>query len=109
MALLATQAVGLAGTPLTLAAATGGGDTFTPGDNVFLEVNNGSGAPITVTIDSKVLSNYGTDEDIIVAVGAGARVGIGPLPAQRFADPATGLGSITYSGVTSLTVGMRKV
>lgn len=109
MALLATQAVGLAGTTLTLAAATGGGDTFTPGDNVFLEVNNGSGAPITVTIDSKVLSNYGTDEDIIVSVAAGARVGIGPLPAQRFADPNTGLGNITYSGVTTLTVGMRKV
>ncbi len=105
MATLATQTHSLAGLVPTYAAAAGGGDRFTPGDNVYLEVVNGSGASITVTVDSKVNSNYGTDVNVAVAIAAGARAKIGPFPAQRFAA-SDGLGDITYSGVTTLTVGV---
>lgn len=105
MATLATQIINVAGLTPAFASAAGGGDRFTPGDTTFIEVVNGSGGSITVTVDSKVASNYGTDVNLAVAVGAGARARIGPLPAQRFAA-SDGLGDITYSGVTSLTVGV---
>lgn len=105
MATLTTQVHSLAGITPTYASAAGGGDRFVPGDNVYIEVVNGSGGSITVTIDSKVPSNWGTDVNVAVAVAAGARAKIGPLPAQRFAA-SDGLGDITYSGVTSLTIGV---
>lgn len=105
MAALATQIIAQAGTTPTYAAAAGGGDTFIPGDKVFLHVKNAGGSPQTVTIDSKVPSNYGVDNDLAVVVPAttGDKM-IGPLPASRFQDPTTGVGNITYTGVTSLTI-----
>ncbi len=108
MATLTTQQIVNTGLTPSFASAAGGGDRFTPGDTTFIEVVNGSGGSITVTVDSKVNSNYGTDVNLAVAVGAGARARIGPLPAQRFAA-SDGLGDITYSGVTSLTVGVFAV
>lgn len=105
MATLTTQTITKDGITPSYASAAGGGDRFTPGDTTYLEVINGSGGSITVTIDSKVPSNYGTDVNLAVAVAAGARAKIGPLPAQRFAA-SDGLGDISYSGVTSLTVGV---
>lgn len=105
MATLTTQRITQAGIVPSFASAAGGGDKFTPGDTTHLEVINGSGGDITVTIDSKVASNYGTDVNLAVVVAAGTRAKIGPLPAQRFAG-TDGLGDITYSGVTSLTVGV---
>ncbi len=105
MATLTTQTISQTGITPSFAAAAGGGDKFTPGDNTYLEVINGSGGAITVTVDSKVASNYGTDVNDAVVVGAGARAKIGPFPAQRF-QGSDGLADITYSGVTSLTVGV---
>ena len=105
MATLTTQQIVITGLNPTFAAAAGGGDRFTPGDTTFIEAVNGSGGAITVTVDSKVPSNYLTDVNLVVAIPAGERRRIGPLPAQRFAA-ADGLGDITYSGVTSLTVGV---
>ncbi len=105
MALLATQQVNLSGITPTFAAAAAGGDKFTPGDTTIIELINGSGAAITVTVDSKVNSNQGTDVNPTATVAAGARHKIGPFPAQRFGGN-DGQGDITYSGVTSLTVGV---
>lgn len=105
MALLATQVVSLTGLEPVFASAAGGGDTFEPGDTTYIEVINGAGADMTVTIDSKVPSNYGTDVNPAVVVTAGERRKIGPLPAQRFAG-STGVGNITYSSATSVTVGV---
>ena len=34
---------------------------------------------------------------------------IGPLPAQFFADPTTGLGTVTHSFTTSVTSGIFKL
>lgn len=105
MATLASQQIVETGLAPSLVSAAGGGDRFVPGDRTFLWVLNGSGGSITVTVDSKVVSNYGTDVNLAVAVPAGASRMIGPLPAQRFAA-SDGLGDISYSGVTSLTIGV---
>jgi hypothetical protein len=109
MAVLGTQTIVPAGLAPAYSAASGGGDKLAPGNDTFLHVKNASGAPITVTIDSVVPSNYGTDADLVVAVPAttGDKM-IGPLPASRFANPADGLVNVTYSGVTSLTVAAIK-
>ena len=84
MALLTTQVVSVAGLTPAFASAAGGGDTFVPSDTTYIEAINGSGGAITVTVDSKVPSNYGTDVNAAVVVTAGESRMIGPLPAQRF-------------------------
>jgi len=103
MATLTVQAVSPLGTVHTLAAAAGGGDKMPPGNHNFLVVKNGDAGSHTVTINSVPLSNFGTDEDLVVAVAAGVTKLIGPLPANRFAG-TDGLVAITYDGVTSVTV-----
>jgi len=106
MAVLSTQVLVPAGAAGTLAAAAGGGDTFTPGDGVWLEVNNGDASAKTVTI-----ATPGTMEGLAVAdrvcvIPAGERWKI-PVPARLYAA-GDGTGSITYSAVTSVTVGVFK-
>lgn len=105
MATLTTQTITRAGLAATLAAASGGGDKFTPTGRTFLEVNNGSGGAITVTVETptSVGANLVTTP-LAVSVAAGARTRIGPFPGGLFADPADGLTDVTYSGVTSLTI-----
>jgi hypothetical protein len=104
MALLTILQPSIVGTTFTAAAASGGGDTVDPtGGDVVLHYINGSGGAITVTV-VRPGTEYGVaNPDPTVSVGAGATKMIGPIP-DEFADPDTGLVSITYSGVTSLTV-----
>lgn len=104
MALLTTQNISLTGNAISYVSANAGGDTFTPNGRNFLHIKNGGASPITVTIDSKVLSNYGTDVDLVVSVPAGGDRMIGSFDVQRFTDPSTFVGNITYSAVTSVTV-----
>ena len=103
MALLATQVPLPSGLAPAYAAASAGGDTYTPGANVVLHAKNGSGAAITVTVDSRVLCSQGVDHDLAVSVPAAGERMIGPLTPGRFGD-SSGIGGITYSGVTNLTV-----
>lgn len=90
----------------TLTAASAGGDRFAPDSNTFLLVRNGGGSPITVTVVTPGVNAIGLNyDDAVFTVAAGAEKMAGPFPAQFFADPtAGGLASITYSGVTSLTI-----
>lgn len=110
MANLATQAITRAGLEATFAAASGGGDTFTPDSDTFLHVKNGSAGSITVTVVTprEVISSVAT-ADLAVAVPAGEERELGGFPAEIFADPTDGLADITYSDVTSLTVAVKKV
>lgn len=107
MALLPTQSITSAGlTPATVAASVGG-DTVAPAnlsdDRTFLYVNNGSGASITVTVadpGKTPAGNSGTAPAITVAAGA---VGLIPISTGAI-NATTGLASITYSAVTTVTV-----
>lgn len=103
MATLTLQQIGLAGNVVSYTAAGGSGDVFSPGDHTFLKVKNGSGSPITATVNSVQLCNQGFDHDLAVAVAAGAEVEIGPLPAGRFSQ-TDGLVHVSYSATTSVTV-----
>jgi hypothetical protein len=109
MAALTIQNVVL-GTSLTpsFAAAEVGGDTFVNNGNTFLYAKNGSGGDITVTVDSLQACDQGHDHNDATVVPAGSEEMIGPFPVHRF-NSAAGSASITYSGVTSLTIAAIKL
>lgn len=105
MAVLAPQAVKITGTVPTLVAASGGGDQVQPGDLVFLVVKNGDASSKTVTVVVPG-SEFGQPRpDVPVVVAAGATEYIGPL-VHDLADPTTHNVGISYSAVTSVTVGV---
>jgi len=109
MAALTTQVIRRSAITPSYAAAAGGGDTFTPGQRVFLHVKIGSTAT-TVTV--AVPAGKGVDfADMSVgslstgSVTSAERM-LGPFPADLFADPVTGQVSVTYSQVTGVTIGV---
>jgi len=117
MALLATQPIGNApATALTsgnssapsYAAATGGGDTFVPDLDTFVHIKNGSGGSITVTFVTPAVTQGLAIQDPAIVIAAGTEAMVGPFPAALFAN-SSGVCSITYSGVTSLTIGVFSV
>ena len=100
------------GSVFPLVAASGGGDQFlNPRSNSQLHVNNGGGGSINVTITAKATSRPGdqnfppqTLPDLVVAVAAGASKVI-PI-GKAYTDQTTGMVSVAYSGVTTVTVGV---
>jgi hypothetical protein len=106
MTLLATQEIQQQGTSPILAAASGGGDTFQPGDSTFLHVKNADAAPHTVTLVTTATEFGQPVADLAVVVPAAGERLIGPLTPAEFNDPTADVGSITYSAVTSVTVGV---
>lgn len=111
MAAITPQLIDLTGLEdFTLAAASGGGDTFAnPNDGVtMLVVDNAGGGAVVVTVDSLVASNYGQDDNIVVSVSAGSRTFLGPFDRARFNDSAQTV-AVTYDGVSSVTVAALKV
>ena len=105
MALLTVQKIALTGISPVYNAAGSGGDTFSNNGRTYLHIKNASGSAITATIDSKALSNYGTDVDIVVSVAAGGEKIIGFLDPIRFSS-SLGIANITYSSVTSVTISL---
>lgn len=107
MALLSVQQATLSGTPVTYQAAAAGGDTFSPGssDSVALRVKNGGASAMTASIQFPGQTPYGVNNPArqSSSIPAGTEVVIGPIP-QSAIDTSTGLVSVTYSGVSSVTV-----
>lgn len=110
MAQLSVQAVTRAGTGLTpsYAAASGGGDTVKVGPTVFLHVKNGHSSAQTVTVVTPGTTAGGLAiSDLAIAVPNGAERMIGPI--DNSFRGSGGLASITYSGVTSLTIAAIRI
>lgn len=106
MATLATQSVTRAGVAPTYAAAAAGGDRFTPSTDTFLHVKNASAGALTVTVVTPRTDAYGNAiADNAISVPASGERMIGPFPADWYGSTTDGLADITYSGVTSLTIG----
>lgn len=112
MALLTNQKPALTGTAITTTSAAGGGDTLSnPRGKTALQVTNGGGGSINVTVgvpsptpvraaDGQFPAQSLTST--VVAVAAGATKIIGPIPPAY--NDGSGIVAISYSGVTSVTV-----
>lgn len=108
MAILSVQQIVTTGLNPSFAAAAGGGDSFQFSGREYLEVINGGGGSINVTIAAQqACGTFGVSaaaHDIVVAVTNGQRRKI-RIPAVGYID-ANGRVQVTYSGVTSVTVGV---
>lgn len=104
MALLSVQSIDRTGlTPSYTAVAAS--DTFVPGPSTFLHVKNTSGTIDTVTLvtPGSVIPNVPIgDPTVSVPITTGDKM-IGPLPGGIFADPSTGLVTVTHSTTASVT------
>lgn len=109
MAELTPQVIVLAGITPALVAAEAGGDDFVNSGRDFIHIKNGDASPMDVTINSQVDCNQGVDHDISVTIPASTgEKFIGPFPKDRFNDTA-GKIQITYSAVTSVTIGIVRL
>jgi hypothetical protein len=110
MAALTTQNITIAAPKLdlvaALAAAAGGGDTAEITRGGFFVLNNGSGVTVTATfavtetVEGKAVTNA------TMAVPAGK---VGVMPLSRIFRDATGRAAVTYSAVTTVTVGVFRL
>ncbi|WP_228915908.1 hypothetical protein [Streptomyces sp. DH20] len=107
MAALSTTVAPLTGAALTYTAAASGGDTCQTGAGVLLLVRNDDAASHTVTLATPGTVNGLAIADRDVAVAAGTEVAI-PVT-NDYRDQSTGRASITYDGVTSVTVAVVRV
>lgn len=107
MADLTTQKITRAGIGPTYATCAAGGDKFIPDDDVFAHIKNGSGGALTATFATPGDVDGEPIADRTVSVPAGGERVIGPFPKTIFANNADGgKCAITYSGVTTLTIGV---
>jgi hypothetical protein len=105
-----TEQIVHAGVLSTLTAPTVDGDVIDCG-RVFLEVDNGSGAAVTVTVRSTASTDGLDVEDLAVSVAAGATKKIGPFNVSTFGRSSTdgadqGRAYVDYSAVASVTRGV---
>lgn len=105
MAQLTAVSVTSTATTVT-AAAAGTSNTISSDDigtrGVWLNIINGAGAPINVTLEdpgTTAVGNAGTEAAQAVANGTDRWFKIG----RNHVDPATGLATVTLSSATSIT------
>lgn len=103
MATLATQPITPTGTVPSFAAASAGGDKCHCGDSIYLAVDNGSGASVTVTLATPATVEGFAVAENAVTVAAGATAFIGPIDPALY-RASDGLCAITYSASASVTV-----
>ena len=92
-----------------LVAADAAGDQFFNDGKTHLEVDNGGGSPITVTIVAQRNSALGQSQDETVTIPAGEAHVIGAFEPSAFNTDGSELVQVTYSDVTSVTVGAYSV
>lgn len=109
MAVLTVAAVTRAGVDMAGAAADVAGDEWVNTGSEFVEVKNGSGAGITVTLDIQSNVDGAAVTDPTVAVGAGITKMIGPFPTGIYNNPSTGRARVAYSAVTTVTTRVVKL
>lgn len=108
MALLTTVTAAALGSNPGYVAANAGGDTMQYSPNTGLHIRNASGGSVTVTVVVPGNTQFSQPQpDYTVAVPAGTDRVVSLRP--ELVDSATGLISVTYSAVTSVTVAVVSV
>lgn len=100
---LTPQDVSAAGLAVSLTAANADGHTIPGTGDVLLDVLNGSGSSINVTIVTPGTQDGQAISDRVVAVAAGARKLIGPFPPRTYTDETDSLVDVDFSAVTTVT------
>lgn len=90
----------------SLAAAAVGGDTAEIAPGAFFVLNNGSGSTVTATFATPGTKNGLAIADATMAVLAGD---VGIMPLSNIFRQTTGRANVTYSAVTTVTVGVFKI
>lgn len=104
MATLTVSALSPSGTAeAALVAANVGGDQFSNNGKTYLKVTNGGGAPITVTIVAQRTCDQAVLHNITNSVTNATTELMGPF-SDRYTD-SNGFVQVTYSAITSVTVG----
>lgn len=110
MATLSVQTTARTGNGLepVLGSANGGGDEFVNNGVEFVEIDNGDGSPVTITFETPQLVDTLAVDERVVVIPAGERRLVGPFSGSTYNDALSKV-QITYSGVTSLTIGVFKL
>lgn len=108
MAQLTVQQIDADGLETVYVSAAVGGDYFINDGKTMLDIVNGSGGDITMTVAGQRACEFGTVHNQTVVIQAGERRQAGPYPRYRFNDD-NGYVQLTYSGVTSLTIAASKL
>jgi len=114
---LAAQATSSAGLVAAYTAPTVDGDALPGGGgHRVLHVKNGSGAPVTVTVQTGGVAGGYAIEDETVAVAAAGEAFIGPFPSPVFDQPADHADPllakkvlVDYSAVAAVTRALLEV
>lgn len=109
MATLTVQTATRAGFDVVGVAADGAGDEWANTGQEVIEVKNGGGGSITVTLDIKPTIDGAAVTDPTVTITAAQTKMIGPFPTGLYNDATTGRAKVTYSGVASVTIRAIKV
>ncbi len=106
MALLAPQTVSAAGSTPTFAAPTVS-DTIAADTGLILYVKNGAtSSTVTVVVPGNQPYSGAATTDLIQTFSNGERAFFIPVALQ---DPATGLITVTFSSVATVTVALLKI
>jgi hypothetical protein len=103
MATLTVASVARTLTPIAAVAAAAGGDAFANSGQEFVYINNASVGAITVTAVVQRQIDGITPAGKAIVVPATSAAVFGPFNPADYND-TTGKVSLTYSGVTTLTV-----
>lgn len=104
MATVSTLNPGIDGKAVVVAAASGGGDRFSPGTRVH--VINGGGAPITATLTTPGNVRGRAIADTVITVPNGTfpvNCQAFDVPVDLYQDPTDGLVGVAWSSATSVT------
>lgn len=101
---ITVQSTTKSGAVITTASANVDGNYFNNDGRSYLQVTNGGGSSINVTVASPITCSQGGTHPEVVAVGAGVTKILGSFDKNQFNDPVTGRVNVTYSAVTSVTV-----
>jgi len=109
--LLTKQQIVQAGLTGTLAAANVDGNLFEGSGLVYLEVANGSGSSINVTVQTAVqVAGLDVGELVVAIPATTGRKKIGPFNKRAFNRPSgvadAGFVYVDFSAVTTVTVGL---
>ena len=104
-------AADIARTGVDVAGVTpgGSGDEWANTGKEFIEVKNGSGSSITVTLDIKSTVDGAAVTDPSFTVAAGVTKAAGPFPTGIYNDSSTGRAKATCSATTDVTIKVLKL